>query len=449
MQTKNARKTFLWFLGLAFIGFLLPVLIAILSNGEAMSGLGLCVAGNWGCVLRIAFEVALSITAIGAIAGGIILTISSVVDSIRWRNFIAPIENFNDREKPYISVIITNKEKHSLRFYCVLKSIVFNGNIDTGLTNRITEHTPRISWSGGADEDVGIKAIDGQHKGTLNVISLNESGLTFEMAKGAREAGIRIGVFLLNMELHREFENNEFKSTPLQIMFECYTEKIPENEQKWLGMNLVGPLLNYGVRLVNGGTGIVIPVKTSNVNGIKEIVVDEFNEASLPMKGKFGINIHNPFSEDFTDVEVELLETCWIISDQNRNVLNKIISQPSKDNCRFNKWANGRRSSVKGGGHEVIYFAQKIGEKIAFLLERNTVNYDNEKNYIHLSTTDIATTNFELTFEIRGIIGKNKVSKRCVAYADYISNKIYPYVSRNEKPSAIITYIYMKEVKPA
>ena len=448
MRTENVKKLFLSFLGFAFLSFFTPVVIAVISSDEAMSKLGLCAKGDWECILRYAFDIAFSIIFIGAIICGIILTIVFIVDSIKWRNFITPIENFNDRKKPYISVSITNKEKHSLKFYCVLKSIVINGNMDTKMTNRITEHTSRVSWSGGSDEDVGIKSIDGLTKGTLNIVSLNGRGLAFEMAKGERSAGMEKGVFILNMELYREVENNKFKNTPFTIMAECYTEPIPVNQQKWAGMNLIGPLLNYGVRLVNGGNGIVIPIKIFNPNDTKEIIVEEFNETSLPMKGKLGITIYNPFLEDFTNIEIELIETHWIICDENRNEINKIISQPSKDNCRLNKWANTKQSSVKGEGHEVVYFAKKINEEIAFLLEKDTVNYDNSRNYFHHSTTDTAITYFELMFEIRGVVGENKISKRYKAYADYISNKIYPNVAKNEESNSVITYAYMKEVKP-
>ena len=252
MEKKTIKKIISWFAGLAIAGFLVPFLANLLSSGDAMNRLGLCTIGDAGCAIRIAFCMAVAIILIGALFSGVVWIVLRIANSIKWKNCIIPVANY-DTEKPYIGATIENREEHSKRFFCVLKSIERNGQIDSKLTDQITKHTPRMSWSGGSDEDIGIKHID--TKATLNLVSLNEhGGLTFETAKGEvnpDEGTGGTGNYKLKLELNRQVGENEFSKMPFSVSYEFYYEGIPASQLQYVGARLNGPLANIGIQLVN------------------------------------------------------------------------------------------------------------------------------------------------------------------------------------------------------
>lgn len=260
MDTKKIKNIFFGVLGLAVLGFFLPVIVAIAASGEAMNMLGVCGPSDWHCVILAAIVIAVAIIIIGLIVTGLLFAFSYIVYLFKWKKFITPIENIDSRGKKYITAKVENRENQPTKFYCVLKSIMVNGSLDTDLKNHITEHTSRVSWSGGSnDGQEGVKNIDGKDKGHLNIVSRTERGLVFEMTKGEIPLGIKIGVFTLNLELWREISQG-YSKTPFEITFEGYheTPSFSEGEQNQIRTALATITQNtpavpvvYRIRLVD------------------------------------------------------------------------------------------------------------------------------------------------------------------------------------------------------
>ncbi len=232
MDTKIIKRIIIGVIVLVITEFLLPVGTVIFTGGETMNALGMCSVGDLRCVFLIASFIAVATIVLAAVISGIFYVISKVIFSIRWKKRITQNDNISD--KPYITATIENRENKSLRFYCVLKSIQINGKIDAELKKRVTEHTPRISWSGGSDEDIGVKLIDSEGQGILNIVSVTIRGLTVETAKGERYIGKKDDTFKFNLVLYKEIGKNNFARIPFSIMFEGYFDIASESIQKEL-----------------------------------------------------------------------------------------------------------------------------------------------------------------------------------------------------------------------
>jgi hypothetical protein len=96
------------------------------------------------------------------------------------------------QENRGISVDIHSDEDDTVDCYCVISQIDLDGIANKELYDYITEHSPRVSWSGGANGDV--KHIDAHSRGVLNLVTIEKSGLKFKMHKGARNTGLGIWI---------------------------------------------------------------------------------------------------------------------------------------------------------------------------------------------------------------------------------------------------------------
>lgn len=209
---------------LALAGFLITVLANIVSNETTLKSLGLCPNNDlWCSVIVTTLLICTLMIGVGAVVDFSIFT----SDHIRWRKYITSIDVM--REKPYISANVVNKDKKALKFFCVLKSIEYNGDISDGITKQVTEHSPRMSWSGGSDEEVGIKIIDGEQDGTLNFVSLTNKRLTFETAKGPVLSDFDRGVYKLNLQINRQISDSKFRKKNFHIVFEYYLDDVGDS----------------------------------------------------------------------------------------------------------------------------------------------------------------------------------------------------------------------------
>lgn len=157
-----------------------------------------------------------------------------------------------DNGVPYIGAIITNADNDNLlKCFCMLKTIKFNGHIDGELKYQITQHTNRISWSGGSDENVGVKHIDSGGIGEINLVSLRGIGiLVFETAKGQRGKNLKTGIYEVGLVLQGKIGSSDFRKKPFNIHFE-YTFKGEQTSEPFHGNVLSGNLGNYKIRLLD------------------------------------------------------------------------------------------------------------------------------------------------------------------------------------------------------
>ncbi|MGB3059049.1 MAG: hypothetical protein WBE17_04865, partial [Anaerolineae bacterium] len=107
------------------------------------------------------------------------------------------------------------------------------------------------SWSGGSDEQIGVKHIDSGGIGEINLVSLRGMGsLVFETAKGERGKNRNIGIYEVDLVLQGKINDNDFRKKPFKIRFEY----IFEGEQASIpfhGNVLSGNFGNYKIRLLN------------------------------------------------------------------------------------------------------------------------------------------------------------------------------------------------------
>ena len=75
--------------------------------------------------------------------------------------------------KPYISIDITSKENRLIKCRCYIKSLELDGILRDDIKHELVKHTNRVSWSGGSDEEIGIKYIDPMGFGKINLASLD------------------------------------------------------------------------------------------------------------------------------------------------------------------------------------------------------------------------------------------------------------------------------------
>lgn len=124
--------------------------------------------------------------------------------------------------KPYISIEVHNGEKELIKCHAVLLAAKY---LDTDITREIVLHTNRLSWSGGEDEKIGIKHIDGEGGvGTLNIATRKDNKtLTFETAKGPREHAAH-GVYTVDLEVRGTIGKEQFRPIPKRIVFEFLDE---------------------------------------------------------------------------------------------------------------------------------------------------------------------------------------------------------------------------------
>jgi hypothetical protein len=157
-----------------------------------------------------------------------------------------------DNGVPYIGAVVTNVDNDNLlKCFCVLKSIKFNGHIDDELKYQITQHTNRISWSGGSEENVGIKHIDSGGIGEINLVSLRGIGtLVFETAKRQRGKNLNTGIYEIDLVLQGKIGDNDFRKKPFNVRFE-YVFKGEQTSVPFHGNVLSGNLGNYKIRLLD------------------------------------------------------------------------------------------------------------------------------------------------------------------------------------------------------
>lgn len=154
---------------------------------------------------------------------------------------------------PYISAIITlgqSPQPRTMDCYVVLKSLSLDGVPRDDLTQRVTEHTSRVSWSGGDDAKVGIKVIDAATSATLNIANLSMSGLSFLMAKG-RIGNFKKGAYEVSLELRGSIDSMKIDPVPIIVSFEYYDDSEKQTHPHG-PFTLIGRPRNEKLRLVDG-----------------------------------------------------------------------------------------------------------------------------------------------------------------------------------------------------
>ncbi len=145
--------------------------------------------------------------------------------------------------------MVTNEDNaRLLKCFCVLKSIKLNNHLDNELMQQITQHTHRISWSGGSDNNPGIKYIDSVAE--LNLVSLRGLGaLVFETAKGQRGENLVTGIYDVDLILRGKMGDSDFREKPFSIRFE-YVFEGEQTSMPFRDHILSGKLGNYEIRLL-------------------------------------------------------------------------------------------------------------------------------------------------------------------------------------------------------
>jgi hypothetical protein len=162
-----------------------------------------------------------SIIGLSIIFMGFFMDVSDFVyDLVKWRKFIDAQQL--DKEKPYISSVVSNKTEQQKNFFCILLAIKYNGNRNAEMEQKIIEHTARVSWSGGSKE--GMKTIDGKHDGTLNIVSITDGKLAFEMASGTIETNFPNGNYDIDLELNRQSKEGNFRKNKFSVSFDYYVQ---------------------------------------------------------------------------------------------------------------------------------------------------------------------------------------------------------------------------------
>lgn len=138
------------------------------------------------------------------------------------------------QENRGISVDILPDENDTVACYCIIGQIELDGIVNDGLLRRITEHTARVSWSGGANGDE--KHIDAGGRGVLNLVTIDKSGLKFQMQKGPRDTGPGYGFGKYKVELvfHAKTTSQRFEPRTFNVSFKCYESMLsdlPQNEK--------------------------------------------------------------------------------------------------------------------------------------------------------------------------------------------------------------------------
>lgn len=144
--------------------------------------------------------------------------------------------------KPYISIDITNRENRLVRCRCYIKSLGLNGITRDDIKHEIVKHTNRVSWSGGSDEEVGIKHIDPRGFGRINLASLDSQDfirrpLQFETAKGAQFKDkdgryLPFGRYMVELGLACSADGRDFTEIPIKIGFEYIEERVPFEDDR-------------------------------------------------------------------------------------------------------------------------------------------------------------------------------------------------------------------------
>jgi len=137
--------------------------------------------------------------------------------------------------KPYISIDITSKENRLIKCRCYIKSLELDGILRDDIKHELVKHTNRVSWSGGSDEEVGIKHIDPMGFGKINLASLDSKDfirhpLQFEMAKGAQskdkdEKFLPFGDYVVDLGLVCNTDGADLPEIPIRIGFEYFVKE--------------------------------------------------------------------------------------------------------------------------------------------------------------------------------------------------------------------------------
>jgi len=151
------------------------------------------------------------------------------IAQINWK----PTDALHDG-KSYISIDITSEENRLVKCYSYIKSLELNGFVRDDIKNELVKHTNRVSWSGGSDEEVGIKNIDPKGFGRINLVSLNvedfiRSFLQFESAKGPQFKNkdgnlLPLGSYIIDLGLSCSSNSVDFVDIPVKIGFEYIEE---------------------------------------------------------------------------------------------------------------------------------------------------------------------------------------------------------------------------------
>ena len=120
---------------------------------------------------------------------------------------------------------------NTIECYAIWKTIERNGKIDDEIKKGITVHSNRVSWSGGdtKGKEEGVKYIDPNNDGILNVVTPTHSGLRFETASGPRDLGRDMqygaGAYRIIVDLrYRSIGDGDFQSKIQEVNFDCGIE---------------------------------------------------------------------------------------------------------------------------------------------------------------------------------------------------------------------------------
>jgi len=137
--------------------------------------------------------------------------------------------------KPYISIDITSKENRLIKCRCYIKSLELDGILRDDIKHELVKHTNRVSWSGGSDDEVGIKHIDPMGFGKINLASLDSKDsirhpLQFEMAKGAQSKDkdgefLPFGNYVVDLGLACNTDGADLPEIPIRIGFEYFVKE--------------------------------------------------------------------------------------------------------------------------------------------------------------------------------------------------------------------------------
>ena len=135
----------------------------------------------------------------------------------------------------YISIAITSKENRLIKCRCYIKSLELDGILRDDLKHELVKHTNRVSWSGGSDEEVGVKHIDPRGFGRINLASLDSKDiirrpLQFEMAKGAQSKDkdgkfLPFGNYVIDLGLACNDNGADLPEIPIRVGFEYFVDE--------------------------------------------------------------------------------------------------------------------------------------------------------------------------------------------------------------------------------
>jgi hypothetical protein len=118
--------------------------------------------------------------------------------------------------KDHVAVEVINNETKLAKCHAIIQLAEIQGeNIIASLTGE----TYRLTWLGGADEEIGIRRLRPTEKAVLLVANKQEGKYYIQTAKGPREI-IGNGRLTIGIELRGNIEERQFTSIPILIEFD-------------------------------------------------------------------------------------------------------------------------------------------------------------------------------------------------------------------------------------